>query len=94
MSDNFFCALVEQIKANFKSKGGWPVFWGGATTMVVAFLPPWVALDFLEIPPFTIMRLVIPFVWIVYIGIGAKLASEQLSVTDALLLPLWPFIKR
>ena len=86
-----FCHLVTKtVTLNIKEMGGFIGFIGLLTTFAVALIPPWIALDLLEVPAFTNTRLIAHALWFGYIVLGSRGMNGQIYPKQALLLPFWP----
>lgn len=89
----FYTLLKERVTNNYRRTGGFIGLLGLISVITVLIVPPWVALEILDIPPFALMHLVVPGLWVAYLLPGSREVPERLHPFDALRLAAWPLCK-
>jgi len=59
--------------------------------VMLVVIPPWLVLEIADVPAFTLLRLLIPTGWIVYLVAGTLMVDlKEASTRELLRLAAWP----
>ena len=80
---------VKSLLADLKSV--WRGVLGFLACVALLLAPPWAVLEALEVPPYTLVSLVVPLAWILYLLVGVALVDDcKMYMRYLARVTIWP----